>query len=96
MDKVYIVLIDSYDGEGSPIIDMEVFKTLNAAKEHLNICVEDFKKDVINWDDTDVYTVEETDVSFTWYESGYYEQNHYCVDIYERTIYDGTIKVGGN
>jgi two-component SAPR family response regulator len=74
---------------------MEVFYTLDAAKEHLKIVVEDFKKDVTNWDDTDMYTIEETEESFTWYESGYYDNNHYCVDIYTKTIHDGTIKVGG-
>jgi hypothetical protein len=94
-DRIFVVLIDSYDGEGSSIVDMELFGTLEAAKEHLKICVEDFKKDVTNWDDADIYTAEETDVSFTWFESGYYDQNHYCVDIYERTIHDGTIKLGG-
>lgn len=92
--RVHCVVIDSYDGEGSSIVDVEVFDTLDAAKEHLKMCVEDFKNDVTNWNDTDVYTVEETDVSFTWFESGCYDQNHYCVDIYERTIKSGTIVLG--
>lgn len=94
-DRIFVVVIDSYDGEGSSIVDTELFATLEGAQQHLKLCIEDFKKDVTNWDDTDTYTVEETDVSFTWFESGCYDQNHYCVDIYERTIHDGTIKLGG-
>ena len=92
--RVYCVVIDSYDGEGSSIVDMEVFDTLDAAKEHLRILKEDFKKDVTNWNDTEIYTVEDTDESFTWYETGCYDQNHYCLDIYVRNIKSGTIVLG--
>lgn len=86
--KVYVVVIDSYDGEAS-IVDTKVFDTLESAKEHLRLLIEDFKKEETNWDDTKIYTVEETDESFTWFETGFYDQNHYCLDIYERTVNTG-------
>lgn len=97
MNRVFVVVIDSYDGECSSIVDIEVFSTLDAAREHLGILKEDFKKDIIDWNNTDIYTIEEDEDNnfFTWYETGYYDQNHYCLDIYERTIHDGTIKLGG-
>ena len=85
---VYIVLIDSYDSVGS-IIECVPFSSLEEAKQHLKVCADDFKENVSNWDDTDIYTVEETDESFTWFETGFYEQNHYCLDIYERTVNTG-------
>lgn len=94
-DRIFVVVIDSYDGEGSSIVDTELFATLEGAQQHLKLCIEDFKNDVINWDDTEIYTTEETDVSFTWFETGCYDQNHYCIDIYERTIHDGSIRLGG-
>lgn len=94
-DRIFVVVIDSYDGEGSSIVDTELFATLEGAQQHLKLCIEDFKKDVTNWDDTEIYTTEETDVSFTWFETGCYDQNHYCIDIYERTIHDGSIRLGG-
>jgi hypothetical protein len=94
-DKVFVVLIDSYDVEGSSIVAMEVFDTLEGAQQHLKLCIEDFKSDVTNWDDAEIYTTEETDVSFTWFETGCYDQNHYCVDICEKTIHDGSIRLGG-
>lgn len=87
MNKVYLVTIDNYDGEGSAIIESKVFSTLEKAKAHLKMCVEDFKKDVSNWDDEDIYTVDQDeDTGFTWYESGYYDQNHYCVNVYEKEV----------
>lgn len=86
--KVYVVVIDSYSGEGSSIVEVVVFDTLESAKEHLRLCIEDFKDSITNWDDT-IYTVEETDESFTWFETGLYDQNHYCLDIYERTVNTG-------
>ena len=94
-DKIFVVVIDSYDGEGSSIVDTELFATLEGAQQHLKLCIEDFKNDVTNWNDTEIYTTEETDVSFTWFETGCYDQNHYCIDIYERTIHDGSIRLGG-
>lgn len=94
-DRIFVVVIDSYDGEGSSIVDTELFATLEGAQQHLKLCIEDFKNDVTNWDDTEIYTTEETDVSFTWFETGCYDQNHYCIDIYERTIHDGSIRLGG-
>ena len=93
--KVYCVVIDSYDVDGSSIIGIELFETLEGAQQHLKLCIEDFKSDVTNWDDAEIYTTEETDVSFTWFETGCYDQNHYCIDICEKTIHDGTIKLGG-
>ena len=94
-DKVFVLLIDSYEGEGSSIIDMELFSSLEGAKKHLELCKEDFKNSIPNWNDTELYTIEEDDVSFTWFESGCYDENHYCINIYERTVYDGSIKLGG-
>jgi hypothetical protein len=94
-DRIFVVVIDSYDGEGSSIVDTELFATLEGAQQHLKICIEDFKNDVTNWDDAEIYTTEETDVSFTWFETGCYDQNHYCIDIYERAIHDGSIRLGG-
>ena len=94
-DRIFVVVIDSYDGEGSSIVDTELFATLEGAQQHLKLCIEDFKNDVTNWDDAEIYTTEETDVSFTWFETGCYDHNHYCIDIYERTIHDGSIRLGG-
>lgn len=93
-DKVFVVLIDSYDGEGASIVETEIFNTLDAAKEHLAILKKDFKDNVPNWNDTDLYTIEEDDEFFTWYETGCYDKNHYCLDIYQRSVHSGTIVIG--
>ena len=83
--KVYVVVVDMDDGKGSSIMEIDVFDTLDAAKEDLRIIKEKFKNEVTNWADK-IFTFEETDKSFAWFETGYYYSHHYCVNIYEQRV----------
>ena len=85
-DKVYVVHIDSYSGEGSSIDAFKVFATREQAREHLKKCRDDFEGEDLDYYDPEDYIIEDDDDSYTWYIDGQYDQDHYCISIHELEV----------
>jgi hypothetical protein len=85
-DKVYVVHIDSYSGEGSSIDAFKVFSTREKAREHLKKCRDDFEGEDLDYYDPEDYIIEDDEDSYTWYIDGQYDQDHYCISIHELEV----------
>ena len=85
-NKVYVVHIDSYSGEGSSIDAFKVFATREQAREHLKKCRDDFEGEDLDYYDPEDYIIEDDEDSYTWYIDGQYDQDHYCISIHELEV----------
>lgn len=86
MEKfVYVLFIENKVNFEPATIDTMVFDNLELARNNLAKLKADFMKEIEN--DTCDYVFEEDDDDyFEAYESGFYNENHFKITIFEREI----------
>ena len=86
MDKVYLVIIDDVrDFELTS--KFKVFKNSDDAKKYFDNVVAEFKRGTRVNSDRSVIEGDESKGMFTWYEDGFYNENHYDVLLVEKEVY---------
>lgn len=77
--KVYIVVAESCSEEGISQIDTEVFGDREKAKEAFELYAKRGKKDAESLG----YELEESENYFSAWEDGYYNMNHFSIELRE-------------
>lgn len=88
MEEIYVLLVNNKTTELDEH-DIMVFDNLELAKLNLNILKERFLKEIE--DNIDDYTIDDNSddeflASFSAYEAGFYDQNHFDLIIYQREL----------
>lgn len=86
MDKVYLVIIDDVcDFECTS--KFKIFKNPDDAKKYFDNVVAAFKRGTKVNSDRSIIEGDESKGMFTWYEDGFYNENHYEVLLVEKEVY---------